>query len=118
MLYRVGRIRVVAAARVGLMGGILLGGVGGLLIPFCDVIVFTLTGLHLLYKFFWVPGLSIFIMSPLLGIVGIIFGAVGGALLLASLAFLYNLTLPLTGGLLVELKPLPKRKNDPHNSND
>jgi hypothetical protein len=119
MLYQVKRFRLMAALRVGLMGGALLGGIGGFLfLPFLvvsnwflaisfnrDVIPRLVSFLSDFESFSW----AIFYMIGLT-IMGFIGGAIAGALMMSVLGFFYNQTTRYTGGLMVELEARGKLK--------
>jgi hypothetical protein len=124
MLYQVKRFRLMAALKVGALGGLIVGALGG----------FAIMPLFLFYRFVQVmflndflPPLSIvtdnldkigglLIFSIGMAIIGAIGGVIAGAIIMGVLGFFYNFTTRYTGGLMVELEARGKLKEHAANS--
>lgn len=119
MLYQVKRFRLLAALKVGGLGGLIVGALGG----------FSILPLWLFYRFIqtvflydFLPPLDYFtsnldriggmlVYSVGMAIIGAVGGAIAGAITMIVLGFFYNITTRYTGGLMVELEPRGKLKH-------
>lgn len=112
MLYEVKRFRLLAALKVGILGGLSLGSLGGFLFPALLVFMELLFRFNTLGSFFNSGGVMVvFVMLTLsMTAVGAIGGAIAGGIIMAVLGLFYNMTSRYTGGLLVELEPRGKLK--------
>jgi hypothetical protein len=112
MLYEVRRFRLLAALKVGILGGLSLGALGGFLFPALLVFMELLFRFNTLGSFFNSGGVMVvFVMLTLsMTAVGAIGGAIAGGVIMTVLGLFYNMTSRYTGGLLVELEPRGKLK--------
>jgi hypothetical protein len=112
MLYQIKRLRLMAALKVGLFGGLALGLFSGLILPS------VLVGIDIFIRFNSLGNISgspnflpLFVQLTIsLALIGAIGGAITGAIIMLGLGSIYNLLVPYTGGLLVELEPRGKLK--------
>lgn len=112
MLYQVKRLRLLAAFKVGLFGGLALGLFSGFILPSILIAMDIFIRFNSLGNISGTPNFwPLFVqLTVSLALIGAIGGAIAGPIIMLALGGIYNLLVPYTGGLLVELEPRGKLK--------